>query len=102
MTALNLICKIRYLKNYFADIAYLSILSPPVTKIETYYNFGWGKNPCKNANTYFEQNMFIIEIIKVDSLDFITYDLFFVFKIKKKHKSSIKEITILIINVFIY
>lgn len=45
--------------------------------------------------------MFIIEIIKVDSLDFITYDLFFVFK-KKNHKSSIKEITILIINVFIY
>lgn len=59
------------------------------------------KKPCKNANTYFEQNMFIIEIIKVDSLDFITYDLFFVFK-KKNHKSSIKEITILIINVFIY
>lgn len=46
--------------------------------------------------------MFIIEIIKVDSLDFITYELLFVFKIKKKHKSSIKEITILIINVFIY
>lgn len=103
LTPLNLICKIRYFKNYFADIAYLSILSPPVTKIETYYNFGWGKNPCKNANTYFEQNMFIIEIIKVDSLDFITYELLFVFKIKKKtHKSSIKELTILITNVFIY
>lgn len=28
--------------------------------------------------------MFIIEIIKVDSLDFITYDLFFVFLKKKK------------------
>lgn len=27
--------------------------------------------------------MFIIEIIKVDSLDFIIYELFFVFKIKK-------------------
>lgn len=93
LTALNLICKIRYLKNYFADIAYLSILSPPVTKIETYYNFGWGigKNPCKNANTYFEQNMFIIEIIKVDSLDFITYDLFFVFKIKQNTNRLLKR-----------
>lgn len=45
--------------------------------------------------------MFIIEIIKVDSLDFIIYDLFFVFK-KKKYKLFIKEIIILIINVFIY
>lgn len=40
LTPLNLICKIRYFKNYFADIAYLSILSPLVTKIERYYNFG--------------------------------------------------------------
>lgn len=46
--------------------------------------------------------MFIIEIIKVDSLDFIIYDLFFVFKIKRKYKLFIKEIIILIINVFIY
>lgn len=47
--------------------------------------------------------MFLIEIIKVDSLDFITYELLFVFKIKKTtHKSSIKELTILITNVFIY
>lgn len=46
--------------------------------------------------------MFIIEIIKVDSLDFISYELLFVFKIKKTHKSTIKEITILITNVFIY
>lgn len=46
--------------------------------------------------------MFIIEIIKVDSLDFIIYELFFVFKIKKNYKLFIKEIIILIINVFIY
>lgn len=35
--------------------------------------------------------MFIIEIIKVDSLDFITYDLFFVFKIKKNTNRLLKR-----------
>lgn len=35
--------------------------------------------------------MFIIEIIKVDSLDFIIYDLFFVFKIKKNINCLLKR-----------